>query len=196
MNCGGGSFKSQLKRADKSGATWALVLGDKETEERVVGLKSLRADRETGAAQETLAWDRLADGLERSPSELNQGVAETPPSPGTVAQSFLSLWSWDNATHRWYFYAPSLEASGGLDAVKAEAEARGYLDFATEGKRLDLNSGFWVNSTTTNPTSNLVPLGQAQAMISESGRPGKKATMLRAMVAIQAGTSPFRGRRA
>jgi len=63
MNCGGGSFKSQLKRADKSGAAWALVLGDKETEQRVVGLKSLRGDRDTGAAQETLAWDRLADEL-------------------------------------------------------------------------------------------------------------------------------------
>ena len=44
VNCGGGSFKSQLKRADKSGAQFALILGDAETERRVVGLKSLRVE--------------------------------------------------------------------------------------------------------------------------------------------------------
>ena len=53
-NCGGGSFKSQLKRADKSGAQFALILGDAETERRVVGLKSLRVE----APQVEVAWDR------------------------------------------------------------------------------------------------------------------------------------------
>jgi histidyl-tRNA synthetase len=43
-NAGGGSFKSQLKRADKSGARWALVVGDGEAERGVAGLKSLRTD--------------------------------------------------------------------------------------------------------------------------------------------------------
>lgn len=59
MNCGGGSFKSQLKRADKSGAAWALILGDSETEKRVAGLKSLRVE----AAQVEVAWERLVDEL-------------------------------------------------------------------------------------------------------------------------------------
>ncbi len=59
MNCGGGSFKSQLKRADKSGAAWALILGDSETEKRVAGLKSLRVE----APQVEVAWERLADEL-------------------------------------------------------------------------------------------------------------------------------------
>lgn len=59
MNCGGGSFKSQLKRADKSGAAWALILGDGETEKRVAGLKSLRVE----APQVEVAWERLADEL-------------------------------------------------------------------------------------------------------------------------------------
>ena len=53
-NCGGGSFKSQLKRADKSGAQFALILGDAETERRVVGLKSLRVE----APQVEVAWER------------------------------------------------------------------------------------------------------------------------------------------
>ena len=39
---GGGSFKSQFRRADKSGAALALVLGDGEVERGVVALKPLR----------------------------------------------------------------------------------------------------------------------------------------------------------
>ena len=58
-NCGGGSFKSQLKRADKSGARLALILGDAETERRVVGLKSLRVE----APQVEVAWDAVADEI-------------------------------------------------------------------------------------------------------------------------------------
>ncbi len=41
-HCGGGSFKSQFKKADRSGARFALVLGDEEIEKRQAGLKSLR----------------------------------------------------------------------------------------------------------------------------------------------------------
>jgi histidyl-tRNA synthetase len=41
-HCGGGSFKSQFKRADKSGARYALVIGDGELERAVIGVKPLR----------------------------------------------------------------------------------------------------------------------------------------------------------
>lgn len=41
-NCGGGNFKAQFKKADKSGATLALVLGEDELQQGVVGVKSLR----------------------------------------------------------------------------------------------------------------------------------------------------------
>ncbi|MBC7982373.1 MAG: histidine--tRNA ligase [Candidatus Obscuribacterales bacterium] len=57
--CGGGSFKSQLKRADKSGARYAIILGEAETEQRVAGLKSLRIE----APQVDIGWDVLADEL-------------------------------------------------------------------------------------------------------------------------------------
>ncbi|HLS80600.1 MAG TPA: histidine--tRNA ligase [Steroidobacter sp.] len=60
-NCGGGSFKSQLRRADKSGARFAVILGDAETERRVAGLKSLRVE----APQAEASWDALADELRR-----------------------------------------------------------------------------------------------------------------------------------
>src|SRR5690606_9187477 len=58
-HCGGGSFKSQLKRADKSGARFALILGDTEAERRVVGLKSLRVE----APQIEVPWEAVAAEL-------------------------------------------------------------------------------------------------------------------------------------
>jgi histidyl-tRNA synthetase len=55
-NCGGGSFKSQFKRADRSGASLALVVGDQELANGVVGVKPLRGDGEqTEVAQAKLA---------------------------------------------------------------------------------------------------------------------------------------------
>lgn len=46
LNMGGGSFKSQLKRADKSGAEIALILGDDEVARNQAGLKPLRTDED------------------------------------------------------------------------------------------------------------------------------------------------------
>jgi histidyl-tRNA synthetase len=43
-HCGGGSFKSQFKKADRSGARYALVLGEGELERGVAGAKPLRAE--------------------------------------------------------------------------------------------------------------------------------------------------------
>jgi histidyl-tRNA synthetase len=60
VNAGAGSFKSQLKKADKSGALFAVVLGEDELAQQVVGCKPLRGQGE----QETIAWDALAEHLE------------------------------------------------------------------------------------------------------------------------------------
>jgi histidyl-tRNA synthetase len=61
MNCGGGSFKSQLKRADRSGARYAVILGDEEVARGVAALKALR--EEAGQAEVPLAG--LASELSR-----------------------------------------------------------------------------------------------------------------------------------
>jgi histidyl-tRNA synthetase len=45
-HCGGGSFKSQMKKADKSGAGYAIVLGENEIAAGTVGLKPLRSDED------------------------------------------------------------------------------------------------------------------------------------------------------
>jgi len=67
QNLGGGGFKAQLKRADKSGAAYAIVLGDAEVAQGTVGLKPLRSD----AAQETVAMDEVVARLAGAP-ELAQ----------------------------------------------------------------------------------------------------------------------------
>ena len=46
LNTGGGSFKNQFKRADRSGASIALVLGEDELAKQVVAVKFLRDERE------------------------------------------------------------------------------------------------------------------------------------------------------
>ncbi|RYY03352.1 MAG: histidine--tRNA ligase [Gammaproteobacteria bacterium] len=44
-NCGGGNFKNQLKKADKSTASLALILGEDEVAKAVVAVKFLRDDQ-------------------------------------------------------------------------------------------------------------------------------------------------------
>ena len=55
MHCGGGNFKKQLKRADKTGAQLALLLGSDEMQSRTVGIKPLR----DGQEQQTVEFDAL-----------------------------------------------------------------------------------------------------------------------------------------
>jgi len=59
VNLGGGNFKAQFKRADKSGAEYALVMGDDEVARGVVGVKNLRGTQ----AQEDCAIDRISERL-------------------------------------------------------------------------------------------------------------------------------------
>jgi len=52
MNCGGGSFKAQFKRADRSGAELALVLGEDELSVGLLGVKPLRGEGEQSRLSE------------------------------------------------------------------------------------------------------------------------------------------------
>jgi histidyl-tRNA synthetase len=61
LNAGGGKPAAQLKRADRSGAAVALVLGDSEAAEGTAQVKSLRKD----LPQQSCAWAELP-GLLRS----------------------------------------------------------------------------------------------------------------------------------
>lgn len=44
LHCGGGSFKSQFKKADTCGARFAVVIGEEEAQNRVVSVKRLTGD--------------------------------------------------------------------------------------------------------------------------------------------------------
>jgi len=59
MNGGGGSFKSQMKRADRSGAAVALILGEEEITGQTVAIKPLRDD----ADQISVEWSMLSEAL-------------------------------------------------------------------------------------------------------------------------------------
>ena len=58
----GGSFKAQFKRADRSAARWALVLGDDELEQGTITVKDLRGNAE----QLTLNLNQAAEWLEQN----------------------------------------------------------------------------------------------------------------------------------
>jgi histidyl-tRNA synthetase len=59
MHTGGGSLKSQFKRADRSGARLALILGDDELQAQTVSIKPLRTEQE----QQTISQNELAQWL-------------------------------------------------------------------------------------------------------------------------------------
>jgi len=56
LHAGGGSFKSQMKKADASGAWAALIVGEQELQAQEISVKNLRRD----GAQERIARGRLA----------------------------------------------------------------------------------------------------------------------------------------
>ena len=61
MHCGGGNFKAQLKRADKSGAKIALIIGEEELQSHEITVKHLREDK----PQHRLSFDELAGWLQK-----------------------------------------------------------------------------------------------------------------------------------
>ncbi len=69
LHCGGGSFKAQFRRADRSGAAVTLVLGENELAQGRIGVKFLREER----PQVELAWDEVAaflrDEVLKAPGE-------------------------------------------------------------------------------------------------------------------------------
>ncbi|MBI2315908.1 MAG: hypothetical protein HYU75_02425 [Betaproteobacteria bacterium] len=78
-------------------------------------------------------WNLVAVGDDKTPVQLNAAMGD-----------LTTLWAWDPATSRWYFYAPSLDAQGGT-ALADYIAAKGYRDFAADSKKLDPWTGFWVN---------------------------------------------------
>ncbi len=61
LHCGGGDFKSQLKKADRSGAKVALLLGEDELVQEQIQVKPLRGQ----GKQQNIAFVELATHLQQ-----------------------------------------------------------------------------------------------------------------------------------
>ena len=59
LHCGGGSYKSQFKKADRSGAEFAIVVGEEEVAKQIYTVKPLR----TQAEQMSLAYPAIVEYL-------------------------------------------------------------------------------------------------------------------------------------
>ena len=66
FHCGGGGFKSQMKKADASGAAFAVIIGDDEASAGEVTLKPLRASDGVQNEQKRVGVDRVADEIMNS----------------------------------------------------------------------------------------------------------------------------------
>jgi len=60
-HCGGGNFKKQMKRADQSGASVALIIGQDEMESQQVAVKYLREKQ----PQETVSVNELTHIIQK-----------------------------------------------------------------------------------------------------------------------------------
>ncbi|HWW32399.1 MAG TPA: histidine--tRNA ligase [Steroidobacteraceae bacterium] len=69
LNLGGGNFKAQFRRADRSGAPLALIIGDDELARGVLGVKPLRVE----SGQSECPIDALAAGLDSALASLGSG---------------------------------------------------------------------------------------------------------------------------
>jgi histidyl-tRNA synthetase len=63
QHTGGGSFKSQMKKADKSGARIALIWGEDEVAARAVTVKHLRQEGDSRVEQSTVPVDDIGTTL-------------------------------------------------------------------------------------------------------------------------------------
>ena len=66
FHCGGGGFKAQMKKADASGAAFAVIIGDDEANAGEVTLKPLRTSGEARNEQKRVSVDHVADEIMNS----------------------------------------------------------------------------------------------------------------------------------
>jgi hypothetical protein len=95
-------------------------------------------------------WNLVATASAVSAQDFNLSLSTTAPINAQVPVNLTSLWAWDAAQSRWYFYAPSLQAQGG-SALGDYIASRGYSDFGSQGKTLGNGAGFWVQRASPAP---------------------------------------------
>lgn len=107
------------------------------------GARVVAADfKPSGNLAMITGWNMITLGENRSAADFNLSQSDSPPSMGTIPANLTTLWAWDNAMSKWYFYAPSLDDNNSLLTY---VNQKGYLDFAGSAKILGFGVGFWVN---------------------------------------------------
>lgn len=82
-------------------------------------------------------WNLAATGNNPSPVNFNRALTgATSGAPANVT----TLWAWDNAASKWYFYSPTLDGAGTLASYISSKE---YSAF--DATTLGAGRGFWVN---------------------------------------------------
>jgi hypothetical protein len=86
----------------------------------------------------------IAVGDQPTPRSFVNGIASSAPTGSDVAVvSLISLWAWDSAQSKWYFYSPDLDNKGTLASY---ISSKGYLDFnMMPVSQSNGFSGFWIN---------------------------------------------------
>jgi histidyl-tRNA synthetase len=65
-NCGGGNFKKQFKKADRSGAQWAIILAEDEVNQGTVGIKFLREHKDQLQLPQSAVVEFLREQMTKS----------------------------------------------------------------------------------------------------------------------------------
>lgn len=89
-------------------------------------------------------WNLASTTDAYTPRQVNAAIGQEPPGPQAAPSNINSLWAWDGARNKWYFYSPELDAKGG-SALADYIGGKGYLDFIAEGKKVGPGIGFWLN---------------------------------------------------
>lgn len=85
-------------------------------------------------------WNLIAVGDRPTPNGFNAALSVVPPASGEIPLNLTTLWTWDNSSNNWYFYAPGLDKNGTLSSY---IQSKGYLEFGSLA--LEPTTGFWVN---------------------------------------------------
>jgi uncharacterized protein YkwD len=85
-------------------------------------------------------WNLIATGTNLGVADFNRSLSGV---LSGIPANVTTLWAWDAANQKWYFYSPALDATPG--SLATYIQGKGYEDFTSAGITLGNGKGFWVN---------------------------------------------------
>jgi serine protease len=89
-------------------------------------------------------WNLVSMGQSMTPQQFNDSLSVALATVDSYPNAVASIWAWDSAQSKWYFYAPSLATQGGT-VLSDFISHSNYEDFVSRGKTLGEGTGFWIN---------------------------------------------------